>query len=64
MTFNPEDLIQSIVESLGRIQPVAASELPDISLYMDQVTTFMEKTMEHTKRHPTDKVLTKTMINN
>ncbi len=64
MTFNPEDLIQSIVDSLGRIQPVEASELPDISLYMDQVTTFMEKAMEHAKRHPTDKVLTKTMINN
>ncbi len=64
MTFNPEDLIQSIIESLGRIQPVNASELPDLGLYMDQVTTFMEKHMEPTKRYSTDKVLTKTMINN
>ena len=64
MTFDPEDLMQSMIESLGRIKPLKASDLPDISLYMDQVTTFMEKNMEHAKRHSTDKVLTKTMINN
>jgi len=64
MTFDPEDLMQSMIESLGRIKPLNASDLPDISLYMDQVTTFMEKNMEHAKRHSTDKVLTKTMINN
>ncbi|MBQ9549216.1 MAG: DUF1836 domain-containing protein [Lachnospiraceae bacterium] len=64
MTFDPEDLMQSMIESLGRIEPVNVSDLPDISLYMDQVTTFMEKNMEHAKRHSTDKVLTKTMINN
>ena len=64
MTFDPEDLMQSIIESLGRIEPVNVSNLPDLSLYMDQVTTFMEKNMEHAKRYSTDKVLTKTMINN
>ena len=64
MTFDPEDLMQSMIESLGRIEPVNVSDLPDISLYMDQVTTFMEKNMEHAKRYSTDKVLTKTMINN
>ncbi len=64
MTFDPENLIESIIESLGRIDKIDVSALPDISLYMDQVTTFMEKNMEHTKRYSTDKVLTKTMINN
>ena len=64
MTFDNNDLLQSIIDSLGRIDSVKPEELPDISLYMDQVTTFMEKSMEHTKRHPTDKVLAKTMINN
>ncbi len=64
MTFDPDDLMQSMIESLGRIKPVNVSDLPDIGLYMDQVTTFMEKNMEHAKRHSTDKVLTKTMINN
>ena len=64
MTFDPENLIESIIESLGRIETIDVSALPDIGLYMDQVTTFMEKNMEHTKRYSTDKVLTKTMINN
>ncbi|MCR4590395.1 MAG: DUF1836 domain-containing protein [Lachnospiraceae bacterium] len=64
MTFDPENLIQSIIDSLGRIESINVSALPDIGLYMDQVTTFMEKNMEHTKRYSTDKVLTKTMINN
>ena len=39
-------------------------ELPDMDLYMDQVTTFMENHLSSSKRHPEDKVLTKTMINN
>ncbi len=64
MTFDPDDLKQSIIESLGRITPVDSRDIPDMSLYMDQVTTFLEKYMEHTKRYDSDKVLTKTMINN
>ncbi len=39
-------------------------EIPQIDLYMDQVTTFMEKHLGELKRYPEDKVLTKTMINN
>ena len=31
---------------------------------MDQVTTFMEEHLKKTRRHPGDKILTKTMINN
>jgi hypothetical protein len=38
--------------------------MPNIDLYMDQVTTFMEEHLEHCKRYPEDKILTKTMINN
>ena len=64
MTFDPYDLKKSIIESLGRINPVDSRDIPDMTLYMDQVTTFLEKYMEHTKRYPSDKVLTKTMINN
>lgn len=40
------------------------SDIPSIELYMDQVTTFMDKELSDTKRHPDDKILTKTMINN
>ena len=35
-----------------------------ISLYMDQVTTFMDEHLSDSKRHEEDKILTKTMINN
>lgn len=38
--------------------------IPDIDLYMDQVTTFMDTHLESSKRYEEDKILTKTMINN
>ena len=44
-----------------RIRP---EDIPDIELYMDQITTFMNTRLESTKRYPTDKILTKMMINN
>lgn len=40
------------------------SDIPDIDLYMDQVTTFMETKLFSFKRNKDDKILTKTMINN
>jgi len=65
MTINTDDLLNSILESIGRIHNVKSSELPDIELYMDQVTTFMEEKLRQTSRNPKeDKILTKTMINN
>lgn len=39
-------------------------DIPDIDLYMDQVTTFMETKLSSFKRNKDDKILTKTMINN
>lgn len=64
MTINTNDLLNSIMESLSRIDHVKLESLPDIDLYMDQVMTFMEKTLYPTKRHDADPILTKTMINN
>ena len=40
------------------------SGIPDIDLYMDQITTFMDEHLATTKRYEDDKILTKTMINN
>ncbi len=60
-----EDLLKSILDSFDRIKHIDSSDLPNIDLYMDQVTTFMDSRMKPTTRHPeTDKILTKTMINN
>lgn len=65
MTINTEDLLNSILESLDRIEYIRADDIPDIDLYMDQVTTFMESHLKHSTRNPEeDKILTKTMINN
>lgn len=65
MTIDREDLLNSIIESLGRIQHIKLEDIPNIDLYMDQVTTFMEKRLKNTTRNPEeDKILTKTMINN
>lgn len=65
MTIDNDDLINSIIASLGRIDTISLQELPNIDLYMDQLTSFMNERLKKTTRHPeTDKILTKTMINN
>lgn len=45
-------------------ETVEISDIPDIDLYMDQVTTFIDTKLSCYKRSADDKVLTKTMINN
>ncbi len=65
MTIKTEDLLNSILGSLDRIAYIKADDIPNIDLYMDQVTTFMESRLKKSTRHPgEDKILTKTMINN
>ncbi len=65
MTLDIDDLINSLMASLDRIDYIKAVDIPNIDLYMDQVTTFMESRLKNTTRNPgVDKVLTKTMINN
>ena len=64
MTINTNDLLNSILESISKIDYVKSIDIPNIDLYMDQVTTFMDKQMASSKRYEEDKVLTKTMINN
>lgn len=64
MTIDTKDILNSILTSISRIDYIKPDEIPGIDLYMDQVTTFMENHLSSSKRHPEDKVLTKTMINN
>lgn len=65
MTLESEDLLQSILNSLDRIDYIRTQDIPDIELYMDQVTTFMGSRLKNSARNPEDdKILTKTMINN
>lgn len=62
-TFSFEDIMKIITDwkSPDYIKP---EDIPGIELYMDQVTTFMERQLAGNKRHKEDKMLTKTMINN
>ena len=64
MTIDTKDLLNSILSSISRIDYIRPNEIPNIDLYMDQVTTFMETKLKSSKRYSDDKVLTKTMINN
>jgi len=53
-----------LIEKVVPHQSVLVTDIPDIDLYVDQVTGFIEKKLAEQKRHPKDKLLTKTMINN
>ena len=59
-----EERLQDLFAYLDRQTHVQPEEIPNIDLYMDQVTTFMEEHLKNTRRYEEDKVLTKTMINN
>ncbi|HIZ82080.1 MAG TPA: DUF1836 domain-containing protein [Candidatus Mediterraneibacter pullistercoris] len=64
MKIDTNDILNSILESLDHVDYIRPEEIPNIDLYMDQVTTFMDHHFSSTKRYDEDKVLTKTMINN
>ncbi len=62
MKIDEKDLLNSILESIKRIDYIKPEDIPNIDLYMDQVTTFMNEQLDATRRYPDDKILTKTMI--
>ena len=64
MTIDSQNLLESILESLNRIDYIRPEDVPGIDLYMDQVTTFMDSQLKASKRYEDYKILTKTMINN
>jgi hypothetical protein len=51
-------------EKLKTIDYVKPDDIPNIGLYMDQVTTFMDEQLNACKRYDDDKIMTKAMINN
>lgn len=58
------ELKQIIEETLETLPLLKEENIPNIELYMDQVTTLIDKHLSDTRRSDEDKVLTKTMINN
>ena len=61
-TFN--EMVEKIAAQVRSSNIIEIEDIPNIDLYMDQVTTFMDKCLAQYKRYDDDKVLTKTMINN
>lgn len=65
MTIDNDNLLESIIKNIDQFGYLKASDVPDIDLYMDQVTTLMEDRLAKVSRKGEDeKILTKTMINN
>lgn len=58
------DEIKKEIRDAIQMDYIEPADIPAIELYMDQVTTFMDKHLSNNKRVPEDKILTKTMINN
>lgn len=56
--------LKELIARWIKLDYIRPEDIPNIELYMDQVTTFMDQQLANTKRHPDDKTLTKTMINN
>lgn len=59
--MNSEEIVQHVLDEM---QNFNINDLPNIDLYMDQVTTYLNNKFSATKRYEEDKLLTKTMINN
>lgn len=59
-----EEYIKSLIDNLKDVKYIMPDDIPNIDLYMDQVTTFMDRHLKSSKRYSEDKLLTKTMINN
>ena len=56
--------ILGLLDKLSGIDYINPESIPNIDLYMDQITSFMDDQLEMSKRRDDDKLLTKTMINN
>ena len=59
-----DELFSQLLDKISSFDYIHADQIPNIDLYMDQVTTFMDTHLGATRRYDEDKVLTKTMINN
>ena len=53
-----------IMKQFSELDYVHPEDIPNIDLYVDQVTTFIESQLSSLKRNEDEKILTKTMINN
>lgn len=64
MKSDSRKLINEMLKYFSELDYVHPEDIPNIDLYVDQVTTFIDSQLNSVKRSPDDKTLTKTMINN
>ncbi len=64
MNQDIDALVSKIIDQLSNLSHIRPGEIPNIDLYMDQVTSFMDEHLQSSRRYEKDKILTKTMINN
>ena len=61
---NYDKYVEDLLSFIETRDYVSSNDIPNIDLYMDQVTTFMDDHLGLFKRTESEKILTKTMINN
>ncbi|MFT8312750.1 MAG: DUF1836 domain-containing protein [Clostridium sp.] len=64
MDANNDKNLDALVSELTEFNELTLDDIPNIDLYMDQVTTLFENKLHPLKRNEEDKIMTKTMINN
>ena len=60
MSKDTTEWIHSMLQTIS----IPSEDIPNIELYMDHITTFMDTRLAESKRYPDDKIITKTMVNN
>ncbi|MEG0306613.1 MAG: DUF1836 domain-containing protein [Clostridium sp.] len=63
MKFDDNELVELFL-NLNLNEEIELNKIPDLDLYMDQVIQLFENNLSNSKRNESDKILTKTMINN
>ena len=54
----------NIIDRVFSDQDIMPADVPQLDLYMDQVLSLFDQHLSADKRNPSDKLLTKTMVNN
>lgn len=55
--------IEKLIKEINLSADINPADIPNMDLYMEQLTSFFDSNLDSLKRTPEDKVLTKTMIN-
>ncbi|MBQ5600128.1 MAG: DUF1836 domain-containing protein, partial [Lachnospiraceae bacterium] len=53
-----DERLEQLFDLLRKLDYIDVKDIPNIDLYMDQVTTFMESHLGAMKRYDDDKILT------